>query len=44
MNSESAKELLKLWNSACFAETARGKVCDFAFLTSSVGGGGGLCD
>ena len=38
MNSESAKELLKFgeiqwW----FADTARGKLCDFAFFTSSWG-------
>ena len=38
MNSESVKELPKLQNSALrFADTARGKVCDFAFLTSSGG-------
>ena len=33
MNSESVKELQKCW----FADTARGKVYDFAFLTSSGG-------
>ena len=35
MNSESVKELLKLRNSVLVSDTARGKVCDFAFLTSS---------
>ena len=37
MNSESAKELLKLRIQRWFADTARGKVFDFAFLTSSGG-------
>ena len=35
MNSESAKELPKLRNSLVCRHMARGKVCDFAFLTSS---------
>ena len=37
MNSESAKELVKWQNSALVADMARGKVCNFAFLTSSGG-------
>ena len=38
MNSESAKELLKLWNSALVCRHGkRNLVCDFAFLTSSGG-------
>ena len=38
MNGESAKELLKLRNSALVCRhVARGKVCNFAFLTSSGG-------
>ena len=37
MNSESAKKLLKLRVQRWFADTARGKVCNFAFLTSSGG-------
>ena len=37
MNSESAKELLKWRIQRWFADAARGKVCDFAFLTSSGG-------
>ena len=35
MNSESAKELLKLWNSALVCRHDKG--CNFAFLTSSGG-------
>ena len=38
MNSESAKELLKSQNSVLVCrQSARGKVCDFAFRTSSWG-------
>ena len=38
MNSESAKELLKLRNSALVCRhMAIGRVCDLAFLTSSGG-------
>ena len=37
MNSERTKELLKLRIQRWFADTAGGKVCNFAFLTSSGG-------
>ena len=37
MNSESAKELPKLRNSALVCRHGKRKLCDFAFLTSSGG-------